>query len=174
MPGLSQTQFLALYDAYHGALYRYLLVRVGRVEAAQDLTSETFLKAWRSLSKKGPVQYEKAYLYRVAGSVLADYYRKSANEVSADHDFLIQTLDDSLKSATIGDLADPVQMARVHKVLQTLPPLHAEVITLRYVEDLPHADIAQVVGKSEGAVRVLVTRALKELREKLEAEERGV
>ena len=172
MPGLSQHDFIELYDAYHAGLYRFLLLRVGRVETAQDLTSETFLKAWKALSIRGVVAHPQAYLYRIATTTLADYYRKHGKEVFVDDEFLAKNLDNVAKNATINDFADPVELARVYRALSQLPDDYATVITLRYVEDLPHGEIATAMGKSEGAVRVLLTRALKALREHLESSQK--
>jgi len=167
MPSFSQNDFIELYDSYHAALYRFLLLRVGRVETAQDLTSETFLKAWRSLSKNGPVAHPQAYLYRIATTTLADHYKKNGREVSVDEEFLASSLDNMAKSATINDFADPVELARVSRALTRLPDDYAVVITLRYIEDLAHGEIAEAMERSEGAVRVLLTRALKALKEEL-------
>jgi RNA polymerase sigma-70 factor, ECF subfamily len=163
-------QFIVLFDKYHEGIYRFLRIRVPNSELAQDLASETFLRTWEYVSKN-PSKYPdnpRAYLYRTARNCLVDYFRGRKIEVSLDADTM-DFIDKSRESATIhADLnMDIVQMERVYRAIQGLPGEYAELIALKYVEEMSNSEIAEIVEKSEGAVRTGLSRAMQKLRGQL-------
>ena len=187
---LLKEKFIKLYDKYHENIYRFLYFRVKDEETAQDLTSETFVKSWDFLSN-APDKYPdnpQAFLYRVARNLLTDYYRSATKnrEFSiGDQTTIAQLASTNSLGApttwgnTTGVGATPVVeeeldmrqgLDKVLSALQDMSKISAEVITLKYVEDMTNSEIAEVLGKSEGAVRTAVHRALGELRKHLTAE----
>ena len=166
-------RFIKLYDKYHADIYRFLRLKLPTNEVAQDLTSESFTKAWDAISSQR-VQYpdnERAYLYKVARNTLIDYYRKDKREISVDNEGVIDYLDNkaTLISATIPNTALDLEknMDMVYNALAKMSGYHADLVTLKYIQDLTNTEIAEVLDKSEGSVRTALSRAMKELKTKL-------
>ncbi|MEZ4670281.1 MAG: sigma-70 family RNA polymerase sigma factor [Anaerolineae bacterium] len=149
-----------LYDAYVQAIFAYINYRVDSGAIAEDLTADVFLRMIRALPK---FQYTGApfgaWLYRIAANRVAEYYREKQpvhwdslleNYRSNDPD-----LDDQI--------VDEAQRSRVREALLSLPEDYQTVLILRFTQDLPHTEVASIMGKSIEAVRVLQHRALKAL-----------
>ena len=175
MSKLSGEQFIILYDTYAPKIYRFLLSKTGTVEAAQDLTSETFLKAWNYVQKADTddISRPAAFLFRIARNLTTDYYRARAvrKEIALDDDALKTLGQIEDKSADISEMtSDKWDMSQIKDILAKMSrshPDYADVLILYYVEDVHMAEIAHIMEKSEGAVRVLIHRALKELRARI-------
>jgi RNA polymerase sigma-70 factor (ECF subfamily) len=157
-------RFGTLYQRYVDDLYRYVLSRCGDESDAEDLVAETFLAAFRAARAyrgTGPV---KAWLVGIARRKAADARRGRRAHLALD--------------AAI-DLADPVrtddlalqrvELARVFAMTNRLAPDRAEALRLRFFAGLECHEIAPLLGRSEAAVKMLVHRALTDLRQRLEA-----
>jgi RNA polymerase sigma-70 factor, ECF subfamily len=160
--GGEREAFGELYRRYLDPIYRYLRVRVSDDRLAEDLGEMVFLRAFESLGSYRERGHPfSAYLYRVARNLLVDHYRRR-EELSLDHALDIPgTID------VAGEVARRDQLRTVRAALTSLPEDQQEVIRLRVVLALPTAEVAAWMGRSEGAVRVLLHRALKALRERL-------
>ena len=176
MSQLTSKQFAKLYDAHMEKVYRFLLTKVGSVEQAQDLTSETFLKAWDYMQKdSSEVENFQAFVFRIARNTTIDFYRKkSSGEISVDMANTVY-IDSIGNKDKITDSQGPLAQAAIasdldymQKCLSKISPSYADVLTLHYVEDVPIAEVAKVMGKSEGATRVMISRAISELRKHME------
>ncbi len=168
---ISEQEFLELYDAYVGKIYRYIYFRVGAEEVAQDLTSDVFLKSWEWLNdaeKRANKSFEnpRAFFYQVARNLVADFYRqKDRAPISFD-----EIADKSVVDKKAGPLEEAIkinEMDDVKKALQRINDDYREVIIWRYLDEMEIKEIAQILEKSEGAVRVLLSRALANLKEAL-------
>lgn len=167
--GGDKSAFTRLYDLHYDRVYRHVLYRVPSSEDAEDLTQLVFLQAWRAIPRYQTTGTPfVAWLFTIAHNLVMSFYRRARPTSQLDEDTREQRSD-----------SDPEQTAamkfdqqRVRAAITQLRPEHQQVITLRFLENLPHRDIAEVVGKSEGAVRVIQHRALAELRRILEREER--
>lgn len=157
--------FGAIYDAYVDRVYRFIYFKVSSAEQAEDLTSETFLKAWQYLKEKKEVPHLQALLYSVARSVVIDHYRATSNEranVSLDE----QIGDESVDIASEKFLKDVETKFDVTLVLEKLRGLKEEyrdVIIMRYLDEMSSAEIAAALGKTATNVRVLLHRATRAL-----------
>lgn len=165
-------QFIELFDKNHSGIYRFLRLRVATDDIAQDITSEAFARAWRFIvqnPQKFP-QNPRAYLYKTARNCLADYYRRDrGNELYFD-DSVLKIIDKNGENAIMGadqGVFDSVQMGRIQKALKELEPNESELITLRFIEDLSYPEIAEIIGKNEGAARTALSRAVERLRKML-------
>lgn len=153
-----QGDFEALFRAHYPEIVRYLAVRLGSRDDALDLASEVFAEAWRrvpGLQWRGrPV---RAWLYRVAGNMAADELkrRRVVQPLSADETAASDDVDTRLALSV---------------ALRSLPPEHQLVVHLRLVEGLPFDEVARVMNRSVGACQMLMLRAARSLRAKLEAE----
>jgi RNA polymerase sigma-70 factor (ECF subfamily) len=157
------TQFSALYERYATQVYRYLLVRVGNVHDAQDLTSQTFMAAMKGLNSYQGQSPFPAWLLGIARNKAADLFRQRRPVVE---------LDEAVETADRGDDMDEIidrQMAveKVARKLQTISPDRAEALSLRLFGGLEVAEIARMMGKQESAVRMLVFRGLRDLQAQL-------
>lgn len=155
--------FTALYRRHVDRVYRYLLFQTGQVEDAQDLTSQTFVIALERLSS-----------YRGEGSVHAwllgiARYRLLNHRRSQRHTVALESIDGVLPAPL--DLAEAVatslQRERVVRALRVIAPDRAEAISLRFFGELSTAEVAQTLGKSPAAVRMLIHRGLTDLRRQL-------
>jgi RNA polymerase sigma-70 factor (ECF subfamily) len=159
--------FSTLYERYATQVYRYLLFRVGNVDDAQDLTSQTFLAAMESLPKfRGQSQFV-AWLLGIARHKTVDQFRRRKPEVE------IETAEDISDSKDSPDdlIGRQLQIEQVMRKLNTLAPDRAEALTLRLFAELEVREIAQIMERDEAAVRMLVWRGLKDLQAQLTREE---
>jgi len=153
-----QEAFAAIYDQYVDALFRFVVFRVRSEELAQDITSELFLKVWQHLtSKEREVKNLRAWLYQVARNLVADHYRTAQETLPLEQ---VSEIEDKSEVT----LSERLSLAEVEKGLRELKGEWQEVIILAHIEGLKHSEIAAVIGKTPAATRVLLHRALKELK----------
>ena len=156
--------FGELYRRYFDPIFRYLRVRVARADDAEDLTESVFLRAYQSLHRYRERGWPfSAFLYQVARNALADHYRKRPRETDLTEAEGLGTAPRALDE----DLVQAERISLMQQALVGLPPDYQEVIRLRVLLGLPTETTAQWMGRSEGAVRVLLYRALAALRMKL-------
>lgn len=149
-------QLVALYDDALPKVYGYLRRRCASRAVAEDLTSETFLAAAHAVRRGTVADLSIAWLVRVARNKLVDHWRRQEREQR------------ELELVEVADEADPWD-ARLDAVvardtLATLAPQHRGVLTLRYVDDLAVAQIAECLDRTVGATEVLLVRARRAFR----------
>lgn len=153
-------QFMALYDLYMDKIYRFLLYRINHRETAEDLTSQTFLKAFDAIGSfdvsKGTFQ---AWLYKIAYNLLVDHYRKS--KPTLDLTYAEQTASND-KSEQLAE--EYFNQKQVKELLHNLPEATQELIILRIWEELPYAEISKILDKSEDSLKMQFSRAISSLR----------
>ena len=156
-----QQAFGALYEHYLDQIYRYVFYRVGNASEAEDLTEVVFLKAWQALRRqsaaKANVQNFRAWLFRIAHNAVIDHYRSNNPEVPLDQ--VTQMKDSQL--APEEQLVANQRTQRLAQVMAKLEPNLQQVLTCRFINQLSHAETAQIMGISEANARVLQHRALK-------------
>lgn len=158
----------ALFERYHTGIFRYLYYKVGDVHTAEDLTSEVFLRLLRSLTQQRPDSLQpQAWLYKIARNLAIDYYRKHQTHqpVALEENLSLNELVDTNVEHSLNNQV-------LYKAVNTLPFDQREVIILRFVNNLPIAEAAHVMERSEDAIKGLQRRALMSLRQVLSA--RGV
>ena len=155
-----------LCELYYRDVYSYVYYRVSNVQDAEDLTDEVFLKmveAIRSCRARTERSF-MAWLFRIANSSVVDYRRRQAVR---DH----LPLDEKYLPTHAGPEA-PVEtkltQERLQQAISKLTDDQQQVIILRFIEGLSNAETAQVLGKSEGAIKSLQHRGLASLRRILE------
>ena len=158
--------FGILYEAYFTPLYRYVYFRVSDESDAADLTQEAFLKAYQAFpryisSGKSPL----AFFYTVARNCIIDHYRKKKT-VRADDEFFEAIPDESETSEASSALKEDVRMLR--EKIARLPHEQQEALVMRFIEGLPTAEIAALLGKTEAAIRQMQSRGLRALRVMME------
>lgn len=154
----------ALFQRYRVDVFRYLYYRVGDQQAAEDLTSEVFVRMIRAIGwyRSKNVAFE-AWLFQIARNLAIDHHRKMKIR---NH----LPLDESLVSRT-GDVGEEVEKSLTSellvKALATLSEVQRDVLILRFVNGVRVAQVAQMLHKSESAVKAHQRRALMALREVL-------
>ncbi len=151
--------FARLYEAYFDRVYRFVFFRVSDDQVAEDLASQVFLKAWENLHRYQPSGPFLAWLYAIARNTVIDNYRTRKQVVSLDDAGPIVAPDEKLDDR----MQFEFEMQAVREAMQKLTQEQQEVITLKFIADYDTAQIAEQMGKSEGAVRALQMRALQSL-----------
>lgn len=155
--------FATLYRLYMPRIYGYLLARTGHTQDAEDLTAQTFLAVIEALPTYRSQTRFAAWLYGIARHKLADHFRQRPDPLPLERHLRVQ-LDAPLLEEVI---AQKLQVETVAHAMQNLSPDRADALALSIFADMTAAEIGQVMGRSEDAVRMLVFRALRDLRERL-------
>ena len=159
-------KFSQLYDQNIEQIYRFVYFKVSSKEIAEDLCSETFAKGWNHFKENHEkIDNPRAFLYQIARNLIVDHYREKnkADLVSVEFVPLSDPGIDVKEQSMLNSDLDNVK-----KALQNLKEDYKEIIVMHYLNDLEIPEIAQSLGKKEGAVRVKLHRALKALKKKLE------
>lgn len=167
--GGSADAFGELFDLFLTPIYRFVYFRVDTVEDAEDLTEDVFLKAWENLEsfqKRKNIPFS-AWLFQIAKNRVTDYYRQKRDIIEIPDD----EPDKNAESEIIRYAEKDFQRDKLLSALQEIPALQADAVSLKYFSDLSNQEIATVLKKSEGAVRILLSRGLKKLREVMEESE---
>ncbi|WP_315791452.1 RNA polymerase sigma factor [Fischerella sp. JS2] len=159
----SSEAFAELYRRNLKAVYRYHFSRVGNVHDAQDLTTQTFLAAQEAIANFQGRGKFAAWLMGIASRKTADHFRRQRSILPLEEAAQIE--DDSIAPEEF--VAQQLSLEQVAQALSQLTSDRAEVIALQIFGGLSMAEAAQVMGKSEAAVKMLVCRALKDLRKYL-------
>jgi RNA polymerase sigma-70 factor (ECF subfamily) len=163
--GGDSSAFGALYDHYQPAIYRFIVIKVGSREEAEDITHHVFLSAWQKVpTYKHRGHPFSSWLYQIARNMVIDHYRARKDDISLDK---IDPESSIIPAVAQADLSIKLQIEKVHAAIKELKPDYQDVIILRFVEDLPLKETATILKKSEGAVKLTQHRAIKELKEKL-------
>ena len=155
--------FGALYDRYVQSIYRYVYSRVGGTHEAEDITSQTFMAAYEALERYRERGQFSAWLFRIARSKLNDHFRRSRREVGLEAAGEVLEREDAL-----GTLIRAEELTRIRSIISHLDEDEQELIRLRYVADLSFAEIADLLGRREDAVKKSVYRLLARLKSQVE------
>jgi RNA polymerase sigma-70 factor, ECF subfamily len=156
-------RFGELYQRHVTQVYRYLLFRVGNVDDAQDLTSQTFMAAMQGLRRYRAEQPFIAWLLGIARNKTADFYRQRRPEREMELNEALPDYGDGVEELIGRQLA----VEQVVQKLRILSPDRAEAVSLRLLAGLEVAEIAYLMEKNEAAVRMLVFRGLRDLQDQL-------
>lgn len=151
--------FGELYMAYVNQIYRYVYFHNRNVPFAEDVTEEIFVKAWKAIAScKGREDSFLPWLYRIARNHLIDEIRKLKRKPTIDTDIT------EVFESTGGQVEGHMAKQELMEGIDRLPPNQRQVILLKFIQGLETKEIAQLMGKSRGAVRIMQMRALENLR----------
>lgn len=160
--------FAELYDLHHEAIYTYIYYRVGDMHAAEDLTGEVFVRLVERIDRftyRGrPI---RTWLYTIARNLVADRWRAMSKIATLS---LEESLPDGEASQPAHVVQQRLTQERLVAALRHLTEDQQQVILLKFVENQSNAQVAALLGKSEGAIKSLQHRALAALRRALERE----
>jgi len=174
--------FGKIYDRYVDAIYRFTVLKLPSAEDAQDVTAETFTRAWQYVYEHKEITNIRALLYRIARNLIADKYRQEEPVSSLE-----AVTFDARNASTVIEAKEPgdvgrsknlmearADLALVVQRLERLKEDYRDVLTLRLVDGLPFSVIAEVMEKKPGHVRVIYHRALKSIQALESGMEKGI
>ena len=160
--------FGALYNKHVSRVYRHIYYMVGNPPEAEDLTAQAFLQAWQAIER-----------YQIRGAPFVSWLMRIAHNLGVSHlrsrkpsTELPETLVDRSREGNPDDvLQRQADGDYVREAILRLREEHRRVIILRFVQDLAYREVAEIVGKSVPAVRVIQHRALNALRKQMQLDE---
>ena len=158
-----QDAFGRIYDHFADKIYRFIYFRVGHKEVAEDVLSDTFVKSWQKINQINSPTALSGWLYQIAKNNIIDYYRLKKELIPLGD--VEEFLEDEANPVDLLNLS--FQQAKIVNLLSQLPVDQQQVIKYKYFEDLTNEEIAYVMGKTEGSIRVLQHRAIVKIKELL-------
>jgi len=156
-----EQQFLKAFDEYADALFKHCFFRVSDREVARDLVQDAFARTWDHLAQGKEVRDYRAFLYRTAGNLIIDFYRKKKP-------LSLEEMSDAEKNTLFYDERGEREVAddarRLLAAVRTLPEPYRVAVTMRYIDDLSPKEIAEALGEKENAVSVRIHRGVEKLR----------
>lgn len=154
--------YAKIYDKYYDDIYRFIFFRVSSVQVAEDLAADVFMKAWKYITEqKKTIENCRALLYRIARYTVIDYYRKHKAIPLENEEIDAIVVENRIEQKI--DLQLDLEL--VQGALIKLSKEEQQIIVLRFIRELSYREIAEVVGKKRGAIRVLVHRTIKKLQQ---------
>lgn len=161
-----------IYDRYSGRIYNFAFRFLKNAEAAEDATQEVFVKMLRYANQFHGDAKLSTWLFSITANWCRDYLRKADNRNKESEEVLI-SLPAPSEHAPDRNLEQRENEQRVRRALEALTPEQREAILLSRYQGLSYAEIAQIAGCSEGAVKTRVFRAMETLKRTLTAEASG-
>jgi RNA polymerase sigma-70 factor (ECF subfamily) len=163
--------FEPLYRKYVAQIYSFALYETRDHHAAEDLTEQVFLRALQALPRfddrgEGDASTFRAWLFRIARNAIANERRRSRRHPEAPLDIaaIVRAPDDPAAAVVAQD-----EVRRAWDAIDRLPDERRRALVLRFVEEMSAREIGEVLGRSEGSVRVLIHRALRSVASDLAA-----
>ena len=154
--------FGQLYDHYADTVYRYIYYRVGGKATAEDLTSETFLRALRRI---GTFTWQGrdfgAWLVTIARNLVADHFKSSRFRLEVTTGEMLDS--NQVEPSPEESVLESLSNAALLEAVRRLNPQQQECVTLRFLQGLSVAETARIMGKNEGAIKTLQYRAVRTL-----------
>ncbi len=156
--------FAGLYDIFIQPVYRYIFFKVSK-EDALDLTESVFLKVWENIKSYSKMKGAfSSWVFKIAHNAVVDYYRLNREHVDLDS---VVLPDESRDSDPRFLTENRLNQDLLRKALAKLKKKYQDVLLLRFVNGLEHREIARIMRRSEGSLRILKFRALQELKKVL-------
>lgn len=167
----AKNQFAQIYKSHSDAVFRFCLMKTSNRDQALDLTQDTFMRFWDTLSNgEKKIKNSRAFLFTIARNLIIDWYRKK-KAVSLD---ALEEGQDDMEGPTLAFVESTAEIESEAKVLVAkiaeLEEPYQHVVYLRFVEEMKPKEIAEIVGESVNVVSVRINRGLAKLRQILHHE----
>ena len=166
----SREKFSQIYDQYIDKIYRFVYFKVSSQEIAEDITSKVFLKGWEAFQSQATgegIINPSAFLYQIARNTVIDHYREKAKMKVISAEITPQIVDPGAGLEEMAILSSEFQEVKL--AIQNLKQNYQDIIICHYIDDMKIPEIAGVMGKPEGTIRVMLHRGLKALKNEMEA-----
>ncbi len=168
--GHNPEAFGRLYDIHVDRVYRHIYYRVSNAHDAEDLTQQVFLKAWQAIHRyKREASPFIAWLMTISHNLVVDFYRTKKDRAYLEAEVLASDPASSPEHTTEASF----EQQRLRRAILQLGADEQQVVILRFMEGFEFSEIASLIDKKEGNVRVILHRALIKLRSILEKEKKG-
>jgi RNA polymerase sigma-70 factor (ECF subfamily) len=156
--------FGSLYDRYVDLVYRYVYYRVGSLALAEDLVSETFLRALRRIdSFTWQGRDFAAWLVTIARNLITDHFKSSRYRLEVTTEDILDAAPPQTAASPESQVLDAMTNRTLLEAVRQLNPEQQECIVLRFLQGLSVGETALVMGKNEGAIKALQYRAVRAL-----------
>jgi len=156
--------FGELYDRYVDVVYRYIYYRVSNATLAEDLTSETFLRALRRISSYTWQGRDfGAWLVTIARNLIADHFKSGRYRMEVATSDLVEAGADRSQEGPENEVLASITNEALLEAVKKLNPEQQECVSLRFLQGMSVAETAAIMGKNEGAIKALQYRAVKSL-----------
>ncbi|MBU1152003.1 RNA polymerase sigma factor [Patescibacteria group bacterium] len=156
--------FSDLYNLLIDPIFRYVYYKVNQAEV-DDIVETVFLKVWENIKQYKPQKKSfSAWVFRIAHNLVIDHYRSSKTFDELDY----KIADYKREHNPIKTTEDTLEQNLLRRAMGKLKDNYREFLIYKFVNDLSNREIAQMIGKSEGSLRILQFRALKALKQELE------
>ncbi len=163
--------FSLLYDELLDPIFRFCFFKVNSREIAEDITSEVFLNVWKKLEsyKKTDNLQFSSWVFRIAHNKVMDFFRRNKEtlELNEEVENDLSTYNEGVKK-----IANDLLRKELMQYLKQIPAQQAESIILKYFSELENSEIAEVMEKTETAVRILQSRGIKTIRAFMETQQK--
>lgn len=153
-----------LYETHFARIARYITVRIGNISEAEDMASEVFIRALRSVeSYKEMGAPMEAWLFKIAHNMVVNYHRDKSRRPShtpLDEAFPIPATDNFVE-----DVERREEIEQLHQAMKELSDAQRQILALRFGGEMSSQQVAEVIGKKPGAVREMQSAAVKKLRQ---------
>src|SRR3989344_3935117 len=157
-----EQQFLQAYDKYSDAIFRYCYYRVFDSEKAKDVVQEAYCRTWKYIADGNQIENIRAFLYRTATNLIIDNSRKkrlySLEELQENGSGI------RLDNVSNDNISAKAEVKLAMQKINKLKPQYKDAIIMRYIDELPVKEIAQILGQSENSVSVNIHRGLAQLK----------
>jgi RNA polymerase sigma-70 factor, ECF subfamily len=160
-----EEKFLNIYEKHADAIYRHCYFRVSNKELAENLTQETFMRAWTYLGEGKEIQNMKALLYKMAGNLVIDHYRKkkeSSLENMTEAGFQVSDLSE-------GQMENAVDLKDLIEKMDRLEDGDRNLLIMRFIDDMRPREIAKILDLKVNIISVRLHRAVGKLKKYYEA-----
>ncbi len=163
--------YAELYDKYVAGVFRFVSFKVASAEEAEDITSEAFLRTWHYLLERHDVINFTGLVYRIARNLVIDHYRSRKLDTSFDEAIEVENEGGDQLASDEGEqirlIDTAMEASDLLNIIQQMKTNYRDVLLLRYLEELSVSEIAEIIGKTQVHVRVLIHRATKTLQQLL-------
>lgn len=162
-------RFGRIYDEYVSKIYRFIYLKVDVRETAEDITSKVFASGWQTYQDGKEIKNIGAFLYRIARNAVVDYYREKGRTKTIPMSAISERMDSRTNLSEMAILNTETE--KVKQAIQVLKKDHQDALILHYLEDMPIDEVAAIMNRPPGTVRVMIHRGLKDLRKELDIRE---
>lgn len=167
-PSSIRDEIAQLYETHYGRVSRYIFVRIGSRDEAEDLAGEVFMRAIQSADRYTPTGAPlEAWIFKIAHNIVVDHLRKKSRRPA------LVELDDALPVVSGGSSPSEIvekmhEVERLREAMEQVSEAQRQVLGLRFGAEMTSEEVAKVLGKKPGAVREMQSAAIKRLRRILE------